>query len=172
MPYFQFQAQNQADRYEEAGAPAYTVSSRLISIKQAAEAAAEASVRQRIAESKARESDKADNPVPANSDDSLANGANSASSATSPSFNCAKANTSSEKIVCSDSVLAALDRDMAEQYYRALKDATLQQRSLLKRTAARFIGYRDRCVGAPCISQTYYNRMREIEDIKAGQWKG
>lgn len=40
-PYFQFQAANQADRYKEAGASDYFVSSRLVSIKESAESAAD-----------------------------------------------------------------------------------------------------------------------------------
>lgn len=52
--YFKFQSDNQDDNYFEAGAPRYSVVSRLISIKKAAEAAATEAVQLEIAKSDAR----------------------------------------------------------------------------------------------------------------------
>lgn len=171
MPYFQFQADNQPDRYREAGAADYSVSTRLHSIKRAAEAAAEDAVRQRVAESKSSDREDTPNTTPAGGVENSSR-AGSASGSTFPSFDCAKASRISEKTICSDPVLAELDRNMAIQYYQALRDATSEQRSLLERTGRRFISYRDRCPGAACISQTYFNRMREIQDIKERRWRG
>jgi len=48
----------------------------------------------------------------------------SPSSGTHPSFDCAKARTKSEIAVCSNAGLAALDRNMASQYSRALSGAS------------------------------------------------
>lgn len=171
MPYFQFQAENQADRYREAGAADLFLASRLLSVKRAAEAAAEDAVRRKIAESSASDRQKTPNSTPAGGISGGRAGGVSTSS-TAPSFDCAKARTVSEKTVCSDPILAELDRNMAIQYFQALQDATSEQRSLLERTGRQFIGNRDRCPGAPCISQTYFNRMQEIEEIRNGRWRG
>ena len=39
-------------------------------------------------------------------------------------------------------------------------------------TRDRFLGYRDRCPTDSCIATTYRGRMREIDDIMAGRWRG
>ena len=94
-----------------------------------------------------------------------------ASSGTHPSFDCAKARTRGEIAVCSNAGLAALDRNMAAQYDRAIGDATPEQRALLRRTRDRFLGYRDRCPSRSCIGDAYVGRMREIRDIMEGRWR-
>jgi hypothetical protein len=53
-PYFQFQAENQADRYTEAGASELFVTSRLTSIKTAAESAVDQAMAREIAKEQAR----------------------------------------------------------------------------------------------------------------------
>jgi hypothetical protein len=88
-----------------------------------------------------------------------------------PSFNCRYARTRGEIAVCSDSGLAALDRQMAAQYYRALRTAGPRQRAILTSTRDDFLRFRDRCPSNPCIAETYRGRMREIRDIMAGTWQ-
>lgn len=90
---------------------------------------------------------------------------------THPSFDCAKARTKGEIAVCSDGGLAALDRNMAAQYGRAMEDATPEQRDLLRRTRDRFLAYRDRCPSKSCIGEAYVGRMREIRDIAEDRWQ-
>lgn len=94
-----------------------------------------------------------------------------ASSGAHPSFDCSKARTKGEIAVCSNAGLAALDRNMAAQYRRALDEATPEQRALLRGTRDRFIGYRDRCPNRSCIGDAYVGRMREIRDIMEGSWR-
>ena len=88
-----------------------------------------------------------------------------------PSFDCADARTRGEVAVCSDAGLAALDRNMAAQFGRAMSSASPQQRALLQRTRDRFLGYRDRCANNRCIGDAYTGRMREIRDIMEGRWE-
>jgi uncharacterized protein YecT (DUF1311 family) len=88
-----------------------------------------------------------------------------------PSFDCARARSKGEIAVCSDAGLAALDRNMALQYTRALAAATPEQFSLLRRTRDRFIEYRDRCPSRSCVGDAYVGRMREIRDIMEGHWQ-
>jgi uncharacterized protein len=87
-----------------------------------------------------------------------------------PSFNCRYARTRGEVAVCENSTLAALDRQMAEQFNAAMAVAAPRQRRLLQRTRGRFLGYRDSCGSASCMAETYRSRMREISDIMAGRW--
>jgi uncharacterized protein YecT (DUF1311 family) len=86
-----------------------------------------------------------------------------------PSFNCRHARTRGEIAVCSDEGLAALDRQMAAQYYRAISAADARQRQLLARTRDAFLRFRDRCPSEACIADAYRGRMREIRDISLGR---
>jgi len=90
----------------------------------------------------------------------------------SPSFDCNDARTRSERAVCGDPGLAALDRQMASQFNSAMMEADRRQRRLLERTRGRFLSYRERCATNQCIAETYRSRMREISDIMADRWRG
>ena len=88
-----------------------------------------------------------------------------------PSFNCANARSRGEIAVCGNAGLAALDRQMAGQFGRAMANASPEQRAILERTRDRFLGYRDRCPNNSCIGDAYVGRMREIRDIMEGRWQ-
>ncbi len=90
----------------------------------------------------------------------------------SPSFNCASARTRGEIAVCDDAGLASLDRQMASQFNSAMARADSGERALLQRTRGRFLSYRDSCRSDSCIADAYRGRMREIQDIMAGRWRG
>ena len=92
-------------------------------------------------------------------------------SAARPSFDCAKAHTKGEIAVCANAGLAALDRNMAAQYSRAVVAASPEEKVLLRRTRDRFLAYRDRCPNRACIGEAYVGRMREIRDIMEGRWQ-
>jgi uncharacterized protein YecT (DUF1311 family) len=91
-------------------------------------------------------------------------------SAAQPSFNCANARTRGEIAVCNDAGLAALDRQMAEQFNSALGRADPRQRALLQSRRGGFLAFRDRCRTDACVADTYRGRIREISDIMAGRW--
>ena len=88
-----------------------------------------------------------------------------------PSFNCAKATTRGEVFVCGDAGLAALDRNMAAQFGRAMSRASPDERAILQSTRSRFLTYRDRCPDRQCIGDAYVGRMQEIRDIMEGRWQ-
>lgn len=89
----------------------------------------------------------------------------------SPSFDCSTARSKGEEAVCTDSGLAALDRNMTTQFRQAVAAATPDQRQLLRQTGERFIAYRDRCPSRSCMADAYVGRMREIRDIMEGRWQ-
>ena len=92
---------------------------------------------------------------------------------TSPSFNCARARTSSERAVCASPGLATLDRTMASHYLAALGTADSDAAQLLRQTRDPFLGFRERCGSdASCIDRVYRGRIREIDDILGGRWQG
>lgn len=86
----------------------------------------------------------------------------------SPSFDCTRARTRGEQMICADAGLAALDRRMAAQYRSAVNAADDEQRDQLRSTGRRFAGFRDNCPTARCIADGTRERMREIDAIMAG----
>ena len=89
--------------------------------------------------------------------------------AAGPSFDCTNAWRDVERDICDDPELAALDRAMASQYFRALKAADAARATLLEQSAAAFIRARNRCPDPDCVAQAYDKRIAEIADIMAGQ---
>ena len=84
-----------------------------------------------------------------------------------PSFNCRRAGSRSERMVCGSPRLAGLDRQMSSLFYSALADADGGTRNQLRRTRDRFLSYRERCGTEACVADAYRGRMEEIRDIMA-----
>lgn len=86
----------------------------------------------------------------------------------SPSFDCRRARTSSERMVCGSGRLAALDREMAALFYAAMDDSSRRAREALRGSRDRFLAFRERCPNEACVAQAYSDRMDEIRDIVEG----
>lgn len=89
--------------------------------------------------------------------------------AASPSFNCAYARTSSERMVCSSASLAGKDRQMAAIYYAAMANADVGTRNHLRRSRDAFLVRRERCGSSECVRSIYDARIQEIRRIAAGE---
>lgn len=78
------------------------------------------------------------------------------------SFDCKKARSTVEKLICSDAALSRLDDDLARAYRGSLKDApgkeTLrsQQMEWLTKT-------RDACKDRECLVKAYYDRIVQLD---------
>lgn len=93
-----------------------------------------------------------------------------------PSFDCAKASTSAEKLVCADPALAQLDQRLAERYQSALSvisalDAGSDNaRDTLKTAQRGWIKGRDDCWKADdvrsCVEASYLTREGDL----VAQW--
>lgn len=83
----------------------------------------------------------------------------------SPSFDCRRARSRSERLVCSNDGLAGLDRAMSSRFYSALSNADPQTRAELRRSRDRFLAFRERCPDPDCVAQAYRDRIDEIRDI-------
>lgn len=82
-----------------------------------------------------------------------------------PSFDCRRARSSSERMVCASDRLAALDREMAALYEEMLDRGGRRTREELRASRDRFLGFRDGCPNEACVAQAYRDRMDEIRDI-------
>lgn len=79
------------------------------------------------------------------------------------SFDCAKANTKVEKLICADESLSERDVQMAETYRTALKQAAAPE-ALKKRQLQWLKDLRRYCKTAKCVEGAYWTRTRALED--------
>jgi uncharacterized protein YecT (DUF1311 family) len=77
----------------------------------------------------------------------LAASAGSAAESGKPSFDCAKAKTAAEKMICADPGLAAADAAIAANYAAALQRLDSPARKALAQDQQDFVSYRDRIAG-------------------------
>jgi hypothetical protein len=86
-----------------------------------------------------------------------------AAAASAPSFDCAKATTAVEKMICADPELAAADRAMAKLYAAAPRsDPMTGQKS--------FLADRSECSDRACLLQVYEDRLGTL--FPASRLKG
>lgn len=90
-----------------------------------------------------------------------------------PSFDCAKASTPGEKIVCESPGLGWYDRQLAKGYALAKTAVGKAGEAELKESQQTFISIRDTCRGEDpygCVVQAYMERLNQLAAIagKAG----
>jgi len=86
------------------------------------------------------------------------------------SFNCAKASTSVEKIICASKTLSRLDEQLAKVYESVLSlsdhpDVIKSHQQAWLRTI------RDTCQDKPCIQNAYEHRLAQLAAIPQAAWK-
>ena len=86
----------------------------------------------------------------------------------SPSFNCAKASSSVEKLICNDAELAGLDRSLSSLYSRVLENSSAADKKRLKTEQRGRVKGRDDCWKSDdmrgCVAQEYRYRIDELKD--------
>ena len=88
--------------------------------------------------------------------------------AATPSFDCAKASSDAEKLICSDAELAGLDRSLAELYGTLLKHTPASEQKMLKAEQRGWVKGRDECWKSDdlrgCVASEYRTRINELKD--------
>jgi len=80
-----------------------------------------------------------------------------------PSFDCAKASTFSEKAVCTDALLGKLDGALSQNYkYMLASDIGDGARNDLKATQKKWLADRNKCTDNQCLVSNYQKRMDEV----------
>ena len=86
--------------------------------------------------------------------------------ATGPSFDCGKAESEAEKLVCSEPRLAALDRQLADEYQHALAEPGTDK-AVLESVQRGWVSGRDDCWKADdvrrCVLESYQTRLVELK---------
>ncbi|MCG6941774.1 MAG: DUF3298 domain-containing protein [Thiohalocapsa sp.] len=81
--------------------------------------------------------------------------------AAAASFDCAKAATAVEKLICGEWLLGRLDERMAELYERAQKAPDADDKALLAAQRA-WLETRDACTDTACLEQAYRARIAAL----------
>ncbi len=95
----------------------------------------------------------------------------------SPSFNCAKARPGSiDKVICASPELSQLDRDMDEEYMRAMAETPRAVWPDIIAEQREFIRSRNQCMGGKgkrhhCIAFAYESRIQRLADWIDGSWR-
>lgn len=83
--------------------------------------------------------------------------------ATAASFDCARAHTSTEKLVCSDATLSRLDEQLGDAYRSAQR--RVESRTALRDAQRKWLSTRrDVCTDAPCLRAAYLARIEALLD--------
>lgn len=80
---------------------------------------------------------------------------------TSPSFNCAQARSTTEKLICDDEELARMDRDLGRLHQRA-KEAAPDRRAFQRASDAEWQQREDTCRDRECLRNWYAERRQEL----------
>jgi uncharacterized protein len=84
------------------------------------------------------------------------------------SFDCAKAATPVEKLICADDRLSALDSDLS-QYYSAARATLGEGGQCLREDQRQWLrAIRNRCASADCLLRVYRERLVELSDLQPG----
>ncbi|MEB5776041.1 lysozyme inhibitor LprI family protein [Aeromonas caviae] len=93
-------------------------------------------------------------------------------SAATPSFDCTKAHSAAEQLVCQDAGLAALDNELAALYPKAIANFSPEQAKEEKAIQRGWIKGRNECWkesnSRQCVEESYQTRITELQ-IKGGQ---
>jgi uncharacterized protein len=77
------------------------------------------------------------------------------------SFDCRKARTKIEKLICSNDELSKLDESLSEVYLRALNRADIKQQTI--ESQRQWLKYeRNVCQNAECVKNAYETRIKEL----------
>jgi len=79
------------------------------------------------------------------------------------SFDCSKARAGVEQIICKDSRLRSLDRDLFDTYQENLRNSH-DQALLRSEQLAWLRNVRDKCTTAGCVENAYAQRISELHD--------
>lgn len=78
----------------------------------------------------------------------------------SPSFDCAKASNTAEKLICSNADLARLDNQLASLYSQARSNSSDPQS--LRESQLAWIRTSRQCTDVLCLTEAYHNRINQL----------
>ncbi len=86
------------------------------------------------------------------------------------SFDCRRAATETEKLICNDPQLSRSDEEMAASYRHALKAAS--DPAVIKKQQREWLAAVQHCSDASCLKDAYASRMAQLAYPEDGIWTG
>jgi uncharacterized protein len=80
------------------------------------------------------------------------------------SFDCAKASSKVEKMICADADLSKLDEEMAAAYKEALQDQSKAEAT--KQAQTQWLKGRNACADAGCVRSSYITRLTDLKSYE------
>lgn len=80
-----------------------------------------------------------------------------------PSFNCSRARTRVEHLICGDAYLSQLDRRMASAYTAFQRRISATERTRLRQDQRLWLADRNRCTTVECLIATYEDRIAYLD---------
>jgi uncharacterized protein YecT (DUF1311 family) len=84
----------------------------------------------------------------------------------SPSFDCSKASTIQEKLICSDEELAMFDAELSELYKQCLE--RLEDKESLKENQRNWLRFRNQCENKECLFGAYQEQIIILSEELSG----
>ena len=84
---------------------------------------------------------------------------------TATSFDCKKAASKVERLICRDRILAMSDGEMGEKLWFMKRELTTQQWADVIKSQRTWLHRRNACEDSKCIETAYERRSRELDDI-------
>ena len=88
-----------------------------------------------------------------------------AMTANAASFDCKKAKSEVEKMICADAELSILDEHLSDLYRNILKStAKPEDQDRIRREQKLWLRERDKCFTAPCVASQYNDRQLALAE--------
>jgi uncharacterized protein len=81
------------------------------------------------------------------------------------SFDCGKAQSKIEKMICADAELSRLDEEIAKLYSEVFKKSP--DETMLKKRQREWLKARNLCGDVPCLHRYYQGRIAELKEVNA-----
>jgi len=82
------------------------------------------------------------------------------------SFDCAKAQSKVEKMICADAELSKLDEEMARAYATSLQDKS--RANAARQTQRQWVKERNKCADAICVRESYQAQLQALSSLGDG----
>jgi uncharacterized protein YecT (DUF1311 family) len=79
-----------------------------------------------------------------------------------PSFDCAKATTNVERLICNNAELSDWDRKVATVYAQTLKDTSVENKAAFKAQQLEWLKSRNKCISTECLVTVHQKRHSEL----------
>lgn len=82
-----------------------------------------------------------------------------------PSFDCGKALSNVERMICQDETLASYDRALSDRYFQLKSGVSATEWQIILRSQREFLAQRAQCPDANCVRSAYVQQARYLDQL-------